>query len=110
MALTCTGTTSCWAGTIFVEDMLAGERMLAPGHRRLHRQLVDVRAGDKRLLARPGQDDDAHGVVLLEIEDDVSQFVQRLRIQRVQHLGPVDRDGRDRAVALEQEVVESHWI
>ena len=43
-----------------IEHVLAGERVLAARDRRLHRQLVDVGAGDERLLARAGEDDDAH--------------------------------------------------
>ena len=42
-----------------IEHVLPGERMLAAGDGRLHRELVDVGAGDERLLARAGQDDDA---------------------------------------------------
>src|SRR6185295_5082189 len=91
-----------------VEDMLAGERVLAAAHRRLHRQLVDVGAGDERFLSRAGQYDDADVVVPFELQDDAPQLVHRLRVQRVENLGPVDGDDRDRAVALEQEVVESH--
>ena len=88
--------------------MLAGERVLAAAGRRLHRQLVDVGAGDERLLAGAGQDHDAHALVLLQLEDRAAQLVERLRVQRVEHLGTVDRDDRDGAVALEEEVVERH--
>ena len=57
-----------------------------PLDRRLHRQLVDVGAGDERLLAGAGQDDDAHAVVVLQIEDRPPQLVERLRVERVEHL------------------------
>src|SRR5207244_6811847 len=94
-----------------VEDVLAGERGLAAAGRRLHRELVDVRACDERLFARAGHDDRAHILVTLQIEHRAAQLVNRLRVQRVEHLGPVDRDQADavsRAVALEKKVVEGH--
>ncbi len=90
------------------KHVLAGERVLATAGRRLHRQLVDVRAGDERLLARAGHDDDADAFVLLEIEHRSTQLVERLRVQRVEHLRAVDRDDRRRPVALEQKIVEGH--
>ena len=40
-----------------VEDVLARQRVLAAGRRRLRGQLVDVGAGNKRLVARTGDDD-----------------------------------------------------
>jgi len=52
--------------------MLAGERVIAAAGRRLHRQLVDVGAGDEGLVARAGQDDDAHAIVATQIEDDTA--------------------------------------
>ena len=89
--------------------MLAGERVLAPAGGRLHRELVDVRAGDERGFSpAPSETDHAHAVVLLEIEDGPAQLVERLRVQGVEHLRPVDRQVGDSAVALEKKRVEGH--
>ena len=89
-----------------IEDVLAAHRVLAAAGRRLHRQLVDVRAGDERLLARARHDHDPDAVVVPQREDRAPQLVERLRVERVQDLRPVDREDRDGAVALDQEVLE----
>ena len=44
----------------------------------------------------------------LQLEHRAPQLVERRGVQRVEHLRAVDRDDRDRAVALEQQVVEGH--
>ena len=54
--------------SIDVEHVLPGERVLAAAVGRLHGQLVDVGAGDERLLAGAGQDDRADAGVALELE------------------------------------------
>ena len=47
-------------------------------------------------------------LVALEIEHRAAKFVERLSVQRIEHLRPVDRDDRDGAVALEEKVVKGH--
>ena len=44
----------------------------------------------------------------LQIEHRAPQLVERLGVERVQNLRPVDGDDGDGAVALEQEVVKGH--
>ena len=59
------------------KHVLAASACSRPEIGRLHRQLVDVGAGDERLLTRAGQDDDAHRIVLLQVEDDAPELVER---------------------------------
>ena len=47
-----------------IEHVLAAPGVIAAAVGRQRRQLVDVGAGDKRLVARAGQDDGAHGRVV----------------------------------------------
>src|SRR5207248_4244768 len=74
-----------------------------PGPHRSH--LGDVRAGDEGALAGAGEDDDA-GVGALA--DRLGQLAQRLGVQRVQRLRPVDGDGRDGRLVLDQDVLVGH--
>ena len=47
----------------------------------------------------PVSDDDARGVVLGELAQPVAELGQRLDVERVERLLPVDRDDGDRFVA-----------
>ena len=58
-----------------VEDLLAAARVLLALDRRLHGELVDVGAGDERLLARARQHDRAHARIGLEAGDGRRQLV-----------------------------------
>src|SRR5262245_20078547 len=63
--------------------------------------VLDVRAGRERLVARTGEDDHAHGVVPSQIGQALAQLAERVDVERVHGLGPVDGDDRDRvALAL----------
>ena len=88
--------------------MLPCERELAGRDGRLGGQLVDVGTGDERLFARAGDDDCADCVVGLEIERDAPQLVERVAIEGVENLRPVDGDDGDGAVAVQQKVVKDH--
>ena len=55
------------------------------------RELADVGAGDERLVAGSGQDDAAHRGVIPRILEGGSQILPGRRVQRVEHLGPIDR-------------------
>ena len=55
----------------------------------------DVGAGDERLLARAGQDDDANFGVILDGRECLLQLLHGRHVQRVQNLGPVDGDVSD---------------
>ena len=55
--------------------------------------------GDEGLLARAREHDDARGVVVGELAQTVAQLGQRLDVERVERVLPVDRDDGDRAVA-----------
>ena len=90
--------------------MLAGERVLAAARRRLYRQFVDVRPSDERLLSRTRQDDRPHLVVALALEHRTAKLVDGLGIQRIQDLRPIDGHDDDRAVAVEEKIVEAHGI
>ena len=72
------------------------------------RELLDVRARDKCLLASSGDDDDTDGVVALQLQRRPPDVVDRVGIERVEDAGPVDGDGRNAAIAFEEQVVEGH--
>ena len=91
-----------------IEDLLAAPCMFLALDRRLHRELVDVGAGDERFFSRAREDHDAHAFILFELEDRAAQFVERPAVQRVEHLRTVDRDDRGRLVAFDQKILESH--
>jgi hypothetical protein len=88
-----------------IEDVLSRDGVLAPGNRRLCRKLIDVRAGNKRFLSGSGQHHRPHAVVVLQRQDDAPEFVERLCIESIQQLGPVDRDGRDAGINLDEQVL-----
>ncbi len=73
-----------------VEDVLPGQRVFAAGRRGQHGELVDVGAGDERLVAGSGHDDRPHAIVLLEFEHGAAQLVERLGVEGVQNPRPVD--------------------
>ncbi len=70
----------------------------------------DVRAGHERLVAGSGQDDGPHRRVGLQAAHRVAQFGQRGRVERVEHLRPVDRDGGDGPVDRDEEVFVRHRV
>ena len=58
--------------------------------------------------AEAGHDDRAHGRIVLQVEHGAPEFVGRRSVEGVENRRTVDRDDRDSAVALEQEVVNVH--
>ena len=45
---------------------------------------------------------------LPQFERGAAQLVERLGVERVENLGPVDGDDRDGAVAVDEQVVKGH--
>src|SRR5262249_1281284 len=79
---------------------LVAERAPAPRVVRAEpAHVLDVGAGDERLLARAGQDDGPRLPIVGELAEPVAQLGQRLDIERVERVLPIDRDDADRAVA-----------
>ena len=72
--------------------------------RRHHGQLVDVGAGHERLIARAGQDHDAHAGVVPERGEGRAGFPHGRFVQGIQDLGAVDRDARDPVLDLDGQV------
>src|SRR5581483_8528593 len=60
--------------------------------------VLDVRARDEGLLSRAGEDDDARGLVLGELTEAVPQLGERLDVEGVEGVLPVDRDEDDSGV------------
>lgn len=54
------------------------------------RHALDVRAGDEGALARARQYQYLQRVIIPEFRNDASQFVHRIRVQRVQRLGTIE--------------------
>src|SRR5262249_38732903 len=54
------------------------------------------------------QDERTHRLVVLRVENRPAQLVDRLRVQGVEDFRTVDREDRDRAVALDEQVLEGH--
>src|SRR4029079_7549240 len=63
--------------------------------------VLDVRARDEGALAGTCQDDDVRRVVLGELAQPVAELGQRLDVERVERLFPVDSDDCDRVVAVD---------
>src|SRR5262249_43059761 len=70
------------------------------------RKLIDIRAGDKRLLARSGEDHNANRRVVLSLFKTCSEFSNGRRIKRVSHGRTVDSDDRDRFPLFIQKIFE----
>ncbi|EAU62248.1 hypothetical protein STIAU_6571 [Stigmatella aurantiaca DW4/3-1] len=79
---------------------LAGPLRADGGH------LGDVRAGHEGLLA-PARDDEDAGVRAQRPERGL-HLEERLGVERVERLGPINREGRDRALLLQPDVVVDH--
>src|SRR5262249_24587964 len=63
--------------------------------------VLDVGAGGERLIARAGEDDRAHVVVAGDVLQTVAQLRQRLDVERVERLLPVDGEDCDRRIAAD---------
>ena len=87
-----------------VEDVLPPQRVVARARRRLLRQFVDVGSGHERLVSGTRQDDAANGRVVPQVQNRAAKLVERFGVERVEHLGPVDRHDSSRAVALDQQI------
>jgi hypothetical protein len=61
------------------------------------RKFADVGAGDEGLVARAGEDHTVHGRVGLCILEIGLQIGPGRRVERVEHLGPIDRQVGDKA-------------
>ncbi len=68
-------------------------------------ELGDVRAGREGVGARPAVDDRAHRVVLRQALGHHRDLRPHREADGIAHLGPVEHDGRDRTVLLDQDVV-----
>ena len=64
------------------------------------REFTDVGAGDEGLVARAGEDHAVHGRVGLCILECSLQIGPGRRVERVEHLGPIDRHVGDRTLFL----------
>ena len=84
-----------------IEDALATKGLFASSRGRLLRQLVDVGAGNERLVASSGDHDDADRLVAPEIDERGLELVQRPGAEGVHDRGTVDHEARGRAVVLD---------
>ncbi len=91
-----------------IEDRLAAPRVLAAADRALHRELVDVGAGDERPVALPRQHEHSHIVVAGGVAQDLIELVEGLRVQRVENFRPGDRDDQHAGAPLDPQVFEGH--
>ena len=89
-----------------IENLLPEAAGLLGFERRDMRELADVGAGNERLVAGARQDDAAYCSVVSRILEGRSQILPGWRIQRVEHLGPIDGHIGDGALLLVQDVCE----
>ena len=89
-----------------IEDLLAEAARLLCLERRDMRELADVGAGDESLVAGACQDDAAYRGVVARILEGRPQILPGRRIQRVEHLGPIDRHIGDCAFFLVEDICQ----
>src|ERR1700744_30062 len=87
---------------------LSEQRKIFAIDRRPLRQLADVRARHKRLLASARQNHNAYSRIVACIRQRVAQLFHSLAIQSIQHLRPVERDERNPIALLEQQILKRH--
>jgi hypothetical protein len=87
-----------------IEHTLAARRKRQPGGRVHVRHRLDVGSRHERAIAGAGQDRAAYAGVARQLGKRGVQPVQRVGVERVARVGPVDRDRRDRAVARDEDV------
>ena len=75
-----------------MENALAEERKFLAIDRCLQRQLAYIRARHECFFSRAREDQHAHGLIAARIEQRMLQLFDRLAIQRIQHLRPVEGD------------------
>ena len=66
-------------------------------------QIRNVAAGDEGPFARSGEDDDAHGRVALGLGDGLIQRGERVHVERIQRLRPIDGDDGRGAAAFQRD-------
>ena len=89
-----------------IEDFLAEAARLLCLERRDMRELADVGSCDESLVAGACQDDAAYCSVVSRIFERGPQILPGRRIQRVEHLGPIDGHIGDGAFFLVQDIRE----
>src|SRR5207245_2504315 len=100
--------------------------LVAPGEARhgpvqVGRELLDERADPREVvgevlhvtaraerLARAGNDHAAHARVVVDIERGVEKLPPERQVERVERVGPVERDRRDPVTAVEDQRLEIH--
>src|SRR6266567_1370657 len=91
-----------------MKNALAIKRKFLAVHRRLLRQFADIGSGLERFFARPGQDQHAHARVLPRVQQCVMQLLDRLAVQRIQHLWPVEGNVRNPLFPFIEQILVSH--
>src|SRR5438445_6338970 len=91
-----------------MEHALAKQRKILSVYRCLLRELSNVRASNKRLLARSGQDQHTHAGVVTRIQQSTLQFFHCFAIQRIQYFRTIERDFRDAVFFLKQNIFVAH--
>src|SRR6185369_10423997 len=92
-----------------MKNALPEQRKLLAVYRGLLRQFADVRAGDKGLLARAGQNQHADGGIVARGHQCIAQFLDGPAIQRIQDLRPIEGDNRNRIAYLIQNIFVCHF-
>src|ERR1700674_5154627 len=83
-------------------------RVLFARDRIMLSQFADIGACDKSLLAGASHDDHSNGGIVLDVMKRRPQLFHGGHVERVQYLGPVDGDVRNRAFFLEKNVFKVH--
>ena len=92
----------------FSLNALAVKRKFLSVHRRLQRQFANVRSRDERFLSGARQDQHTYALVIARIEQRMMQFLNRLPVQRVQHLRPVEGNVCDAVFLFKHNIGVSH--
>ena len=91
-----------------IHHRLSAERRLVSGGWGLLGELFDIRPRDKRLLSRAGDDHPPDVVVLVQSGKVPIQLIERLVVECVELLRPIDRNERDPFSCFGQQILKRH--
>ena len=78
-----------------LQHALPEQRGFFSAHRSLHCQFGNIRPSHKRFFSRSGENQHAHILIFLRVNQNLFEFFHRRTVQGVQYIRPVKRDEPD---------------